>query len=71
MTTTLLDPKVALRGQRKTALTKRATLVMFRGTLCGCFHCGDADRFEEIDALITRATEAIDELSNRICERAR
>ena len=69
MTTALADTKVALWGQRKTAMTKRATLALFRGTLCGCTQCGDSDRIEEIDALITRATEAIDELGNRICER--
>ena len=69
MTTTLAAPKVALWGQRKTAMTKRATLTLFRGTLCGCTQCGDSDRIEEIDALIVRATQAIDELGNRYCER--
>lgn len=69
MTTTLADPKVALWGQRRAAMTKRATLVMFRGTLCGCSRCNDSDRIEEIDALICRATQAIDELGNRYCER--
>ena len=69
MNTTLADPRVALWQQRKTAVEKRALLAMYRGALCGCSRCNDSDRIEELGALIARATEAIAELSNRICER--
>ena len=67
---TATDPRVTLWQQRKVAVEKRALLAMYLGTLCGCTRCNDADRIEELGALIARATEAIAELSNRICERA-
>jgi len=49
--------------QRKVAVEKAALLRMYRASLCGCTRCNDADRIEELDALITRAVEAIAELS--------
>ena len=70
MTTTLLDPRLALWQQRRATLVKLAELRMWRGALCGCTHCNDSDRIEELDALIRRAVEAVDEMNNRICERA-
>ena len=69
MTTTLLDPRLALWRQRKTTLVKLAELRMFRGALCGCSRCNDSDRIKELDALIHRAVEAVDKITNRICER--
>jgi len=69
MTTTLTDPRLMLWQQRRTTLVKLAELRMFRGALCGCQRCGDSDRIEELDALIHRAVEAVDEITNRICER--
>ena len=69
MTTTLANPRLALWDLRKAVVEKRALLVMYQGTLCGCSRCNDADRIEELGALIVRATEAITELGNRICER--
>ena len=69
MTTTLADPRLALWQQRRATLVKLAELRMFRGALCGCPRCNDSDRIEELDALIARAVEAVDEITNRICER--
>jgi len=69
MTTTLLDPRLALWQQRRTTLVKLAELRMFRGALCGCQRCNDSDRIEELDALIHRAVEAVDKMNNKICER--
>jgi hypothetical protein len=68
-TTTLADPRPALWQQRRTTLVKLAELRMFRGALCGCLRCNDSDRIEELDAMIHRAVEAVDDLSNRICTR--
>ena len=67
---TLTDPRFALWEQRRTTLVKLAELRMFRGALCGCTRCNDSDRIEELDSLIARAVEAVDEITNRICERA-
>jgi len=69
MTTTLLDPRLALWQQRRTTLVKLAELRMWRGALCGCQRCNDSDRIEELDALIHRAVEGVDKITNRICER--
>jgi len=69
MTTTLLDPRLELCRQRRTMLGKLADMRTYSGTLCGCTQCGDAELIEEQTALITRAVEAIAELSNKICER--
>lgn len=69
MTTALLDPRQALWQQRKATTEKLATLRMYQGTLCGCLRCNDSDRIEELAALIARATEAVNDLGNRICER--
>ena len=69
MTATLLDPRLELCRQRRTMLSKLADMRTYSGTLCGCTQCGDAELIEEQTALIVRATEAIDELGNRICER--
>ena len=70
MTTTLLDPRLALWQQRRTTLVKLAELRMWRVALCGCQRCNDSDRIEELDALIHRAVEAVDDITKRICERA-
>ena len=70
MTTTLADPRLMLWQQRRTTLVKLAELRMFRGALCGCQRCNDSDRIEELDALIRRAVEAVDEMNDRICTRA-
>ena len=69
MTTTLADSRLELCRQRKDTLAKLATLRMYQHTLCGCQQCGDAERIEELRALITRAEQAVDELGNRYCER--
>ena len=69
-TQTLTDPRLALWRRRKVTLEKLATLRMFRGALCGCTRCNDSDRIEELDALIHRAVEGVDKITNRICERA-
>ena len=68
MTTTLLDPRLALWQQRRTTLVKLAELRMFRGALCGCPRCNDSDRIEELDALIHRAVEAVDEMNDQITD---
>jgi len=70
MTTTLLDPRVALWERRKVTLAKLATLRMYRASMCGCQRCNDADRIEELDALIRRAVEAVDEMNNKIAVHA-
>ena len=70
MTATLLDPRLELCRQRHTMLSKLADMRTYSGTLCGCTQCGDAQLIEEQTALIARAVEALDELSNKICERA-
>ena len=69
MTTTLANPRLALWDLRKAVVRKRALLEMYRSTLCGCSRCNDSDRIEELGALIQRATEAIADLGNQICER--
>ena len=68
MSTTTLT-RAALWERRKTATAKLATLRTYQGTLCGCARCGDSSRIEELAALIARATQAVDELGNRYCER--
>ena len=70
MTTTLLDPRLELCRQRKDTLAKLATMRLFQHTLCGCRQCGDAERIEELRALITRAEQAVDEMSDRITDGA-
>ena len=67
MVTTLID-RGTLWEQRRTTIMKLATLRVFRCTLCGCPQCNDSDRIEELEALITRAALAVNELTNRICE---
>ena len=69
MTTTLADPRTALWQRRKVTTEKLAMLRMYRASLCGCQRCNDADRIEELDALIHRAVEAVDKLNDQICER--
>ena len=66
---TLTDPRTALWERRKVTTEKLATLTLYRATLCGCDRCHDSDRIEEMGALSARATEAINELGNQICER--
>ena len=68
MTTTLADPRLGLWQQRRTTLVKLAELRMFRGALCGCPRCNDSDRIEELDAMIHRAVEAVDEMNDRITD---
>lgn len=63
MTATLADPRLHAWTQRKAAIEKAALLRMYRASMCGCSRCDDADRIEELDALIARAVEAIDELT--------
>ena len=70
MTTTLLDPRLALWRQRKVTLEKLATLRMYRASICGLPCCNDADRIEELDSLIERAVEQIAALNDRICDAA-
>ena len=67
---TLTDPRTALWQQRRTTLVKLAELRMFRGALCGCQRCNDSDRIEELDALIRRAVEAVDEMNDKIAVHA-
>ena len=69
MTTTLADPRLGLWQQRQTTLAKLATLRTYRASLCGCSRCNDSDRIEELDTLIHRAVEAVDEMNDRICTR--
>ena len=69
MTTTLADPRLGLWQQRQTTLAKLATLRMYRASQCGCTRCNDSDRIEELDALIRRAVEAVEDINNRICTR--
>ena len=68
MLTTLTDPRLALWQQRRTTLVKLAELRMFRASLCGCTRCNDSDRIEELDAMIHRAVEAVDEMNDRITD---
>ena len=68
MTITLVDPQITLWQQRRTTLVKLAELRMFRGALCGCTRCNDSDRIEELDAMIHRAVEAVDEMNDRITD---
>jgi len=70
MTTTLLDPRLTLWERRKVTLEKLATLRTYRASLCGCARCGDSDRIEELDALIRRAVESVDEMNNKIAVHA-
>ena len=70
MTTTLADPRLALWQQRQTTLAKLATLRTYRASMCGCSRCGDSDRIEELDALIRRAVESVDEMNNKIAVHA-
>ena len=67
---TLTDPRLHAWTQRRVALDKLALMRVYRASICGCQRCGDADRIEELDALITRAVEAIAELSDQICTRS-
>jgi len=57
------DPRVHAWQQRKIAVERVALLRMYAHTLCGCQRCGDADRIEELAALIACAVEAVDELT--------
>lgn len=57
------DPRPRARTQRRSALDKLALMRVYRASICGCPSCGDADRIEELDALIARAVEAVQELT--------
>ena len=70
MTITLADPRITLWERRKTTLEKLAALRMYRGALCGCTRCGDADRIEELDSLIAQAIKWISVCNDRICDAA-
>jgi len=59
----MADPRLHAWQQRKIAVEKLALLRMYAHTLCGCTRCNDTDRIEELAALITRAVEAVAELS--------
>ena len=60
---TLTDPRLDTWTQRRVALDKLALMRVYRASICGCQRCNDADRIEELDALITRAIEAVEELT--------
>jgi len=69
---TLTDPGLLdAWKQRKVAVEHLALLRLYRHSLCGCSRCGDADRIEELDALIARAVEAVDELTDAITDGVR
>ena len=55
-------------GQRRVALDKLALMRVYRASICGCLRCGDLDRAEELDALIARCVEAVDELTDAITD---
>jgi len=57
------DPRLDAARQRRATLDKLALMRVYRASICGCTRCGDADRIEELDALIARAVEAVDELT--------
>ena len=65
------DPRLHAWQQRKIAVEKLALLRLYRHSMCGCLRCGDADRIEELDALIARAVEAVDELTDAITDGVR
>jgi len=57
------DPRHDAWQQRKIAVEKLALLRMYQGALSGCQRCGDAERIEELRALVARAVEAVAELT--------
>jgi len=65
------DPRFALRQQRRAALDKLALMRVYRASICGCLRCNDLDRAEELDALIARAVEAVQELTDAITDGVR
>jgi len=70
--TTLTDPGLLdAWGQRRVALDKLACLRVWRASICGCLRCNDLDRAEELDALIARCVEAVDELTDAITDGVR
>ena len=60
---TLTDPRMDAWTRRRVTLDKLAVMRCWRASMCDCSRCGNADRIEEIDALIQRAVEAVQELT--------
>jgi len=65
---TLTDRRPALWVARRHQLDLLAMNRAARSAVCGCTRCGDQDRGQELDVLITLSLARIDEISNQICD---
>ena len=68
-TITTTDRRVALCNERGYQLDRIAQWRKERRAICGLSCCNDADKGEELDALICRALENVAECEDLICER--
>ena len=66
---TMTTPRLAAWQQRRALQVKVAQLQVYRGTLCGCVRCNDANLIEEMGTRIAQATKAISDLGDQMCER--
>jgi len=69
MDTTLTDRRPALWAARLHEQERLAWHRLNRHMICGCTRCGDADRRERLDELITVCLARIADLEEQICGR--
>ena len=69
MTTTLLDPRIALWQRRKIEQDRLATLRIYRASVCGCQTCGDQSQGAELDGHIRDCLARLAKISDAICTR--
>jgi hypothetical protein len=69
MDATLTDRRPRLWTIRVNEKERLAWHRLERTLICGCIRCGDADRGERLDELITVSIARIAKLGDQICER--
>jgi len=67
---TLTDPRLDAWTRRRLEQRRLATLRVFRSSICGLSCCNDADKAEELDALIKQTLERIAVFEDRCCVHA-
>lgn len=69
MTTTMLDPRLALCDRRACLqITITQQRAAFKA-MCGCLRCGDAEAREQLATFIHRNTLELDDLTDAITDR--
>ena len=69
MTTTMLDPRLALWDRRAVLMRVIASQRAAFKALCGCPRCGDQDAREQLAGFIHKNAQEIDMLENLITDR--